>query len=308
MLNFFRSGVSRFLGCLCILLVSSSVVHAVEVIDKVPYSITKAGNYQLASDMEFGLASGAAISITASDVDLDLGGHRLEGTAGDETGAVGITANSQSRITVRNGTVSGFYFGIDFRRKNRDAETSSGHRVIDLTLDRNWYFGIRIEGTDSKIEGCSVQNTGGCARPSHTIPHAVRMVGAGNTLENTDIKNLWLRLWPDDKGEVVGVHFDDALGSVLKNNRIEEQRAAPDETSVEHSSKPRRFAVWINGGPDHNSFLTAEGNTFRGFDVAMAFTKGTDGLVRGNTFIGGETDPIRGAPAAQTSDNKVVLE
>jgi hypothetical protein len=289
---------------MCVLSFSSALLAEPVSIAALPYSILKPGEYRLASDLTFPANRGAAITITASDVFLDLGSRRLDGAGGSESSAVGISSLDQSRVTIRNGTISGFYFGIDLRRSRREAEASSGHRIEGVRLERNWYFGIRLEGGQSTVTACEVLDTGGCTRPSHTIPHGIRLVGPGNTLEECRVLDLRLKRWPEEKGEVVGVHFDDARGSVMRGCVIREEASTTDEDFPDAASRPRRFGVWVNGGPDGDTFLKVNGNTFSGFDVGLAFSRGTDGEVKGNTFEKIRFDPIRGAPAKQLEQNQ----
>jgi Right handed beta helix region len=246
-----------------------------------------------------------AIAIAASDVVLELGGHRLDGTGGSDSSAVGISALDRCRVTICNGTISGSHFGIDLRRSRREAAVSSGHRIEGVRLERNWYFGIRLEGGQSKVTACELRDTGGCTRPAHAIPHGIRLVGPGNTLEECRVLDLRMKRWEEEKGEIVGVHFDDARGGAMRGCNLREEAGTTDEVFPDASTRPRRFGVWVNGGPDGDTFLKVNGSTFTGFDVALAFSRGTDGEVKGNTFEAIRFDPIRGAPARQLEQNQI---
>src|ERR671934_24276 len=71
------------------------------------------GIYCLNSDLSFPSASGVGISINSDDVVLDFNGHTLDGlAAGPATSAYGIVALSRTNVTIRNGTIRGFYNGV----------------------------------------------------------------------------------------------------------------------------------------------------------------------------------------------------
>src|SRR5262245_9719378 len=82
-------------------------------IASLPYTISVQGVYCLAGDLSTGMTSGSAIVIATNNVVLDLNGHRIGGlAAGPGTQATGIYANDRQNITIRNGTIRGFYNGI----------------------------------------------------------------------------------------------------------------------------------------------------------------------------------------------------
>lgn len=273
------------------------------MLDELPVRITEPGHYRIAGDLQFESASGAAISVEADDVSIDLDGRTLHGTAGADSLAVGVRATDQQKLVLTNGIVSGFYFGVDVRNSSSEAARSSGHVVSNLVLVRNHYFGMRLVGADSVVRHCTVKNTGDSTRPGHSIPHGVRLVGARNQMRHCTIIDLRLRRFPDGRGEIVGVHFDDAQGAVFADNRIVELRSQDDDRFEAEDQKERRFGMWINGGPQKNTFVTVTGNTFVGFPVPLAFAPGSDGRVTGNTFHGAGPQPIRGRPADQLPDN-----
>ncbi len=288
----------------CVYAATSLVAAAdVKLIEQLPYRITAPGRYQLARDLESAAKSGAAVRIEADDVTLDLDGKTLSGTAGDATSAIGISAVNRKRITVTGGTVRGFYFGIDIRATDRVKPQSSGHVITKVVLDRNRYFGIRLEGTGSKIAQCRITGTGGSTRPGHTIPHGVRLLGAKNVLRESCVRDMVLKRSDDGKGEIVGVHFDAGPGSVMENNLIVELESEADSPADPEDKKERRFGVWVNAGPNKDTFLRARGNRFYGFTVPFAFTPGTDGRLSGNEFQGSSEQAIRGKPAGQVGDN-----
>jgi hypothetical protein len=78
------------------------------VISRVPYTISKPGDYRLSKDLVMTTASGSAITITASNATLDLNGFTLSAApAADIVGVFGISIEAP-HVTVRDGTIIGF--------------------------------------------------------------------------------------------------------------------------------------------------------------------------------------------------------
>ena len=82
-------------------------------ITTLPTTITVQGIYCLTGDLATSMTSGLAIDIQTNNVTIDLNGWKLGGlAAGAGTGTVGIFAWARKNITIRNGTIRGFYRGI----------------------------------------------------------------------------------------------------------------------------------------------------------------------------------------------------
>jgi hypothetical protein len=79
-------------------------------VTSVPVTITTSGLHCLTDNLTFQGQSGAAITIQANRVVLDLNGHTLQGPASGQ--AIGIHVSDSAHAIVRNGQVWGFYVGI----------------------------------------------------------------------------------------------------------------------------------------------------------------------------------------------------
>jgi hypothetical protein len=99
-------------------------------ISSLPATISTAGSYYLTDN----LTGALGITITASNVTLDLSGFRLEGT-GSNDGIV--TAVGMKNIIVRNGTVRNWSTGVRLL-------DSSGNLVEGIVADDNGSFGIDV--------------------------------------------------------------------------------------------------------------------------------------------------------------------
>lgn len=74
--------------------------------------ITRPGSYRLRDDINL-RGTGAAVVIAADGVSLDLGGHFLAGPGGKQ--GTGILVDGGRNVSVKNGTLHGFGFGVEVR-------------------------------------------------------------------------------------------------------------------------------------------------------------------------------------------------
>ncbi len=115
--------------------------------------ISTPGSYALSEDIPSNAASGQAISITSSNVILDLSGRSITFAGGTGTGINGITvAANLSNITIRNGIISGM--------NGSGVLINSGCLNINLEqLDINGCTtaGVNFAGTaTTPLSGCSL--------------------------------------------------------------------------------------------------------------------------------------------------------
>ena len=273
---------------------------------QLPVRITESGSYALVGNLQFDGMRGAAIVIDVDNVAIDFGGQTISGLSDCNTLAIGVHAVGRRGISLSNGRITRFYFGIDIRPGKDAVNRCTGHVLSNLILDGNYYFGLRVAGEACEVRHCSITDTGGSARPGHTIPHGARLIGERNSMRDCKIIDLRLKRFAEGKGEIVGVHFDAAKDSVFERNHVIELTNQEDDVRQSGEVKPRRFGIWVNGGPDKNTFLTVRDNIFVGFPVAVAFAPGSDGRVTGNRFHDAADQPIRGRPAAQLHENTIV--
>ncbi len=128
------------------------------VIDTIPFIITVQGIYCLTGNLSSALTSGDMITVATNNVTIDMNGFKLGGlAAGAGTTANGIRAIDRRNITIRNGSIRGFFRGIFLEG---GVANSSGHLLEDLRLDGNTVRGAQVEGTGNIIRNNQVVNTG----------------------------------------------------------------------------------------------------------------------------------------------------
>jgi hypothetical protein len=147
-------------------------------ITSLPYTISTGGVYCVTKNLS---TTASGIQITANNVVLDLNGFTLSDTAGADTAGAGIFANSQKNITVRNGSVRGFYIGIALYDLS-PFTVASANVVEDMRVTGSRYVGIESYGAATIIRNNQIVKTGGSAQKDATQGKAIgidiRGVGA----------------------------------------------------------------------------------------------------------------------------------
>jgi hypothetical protein len=124
-----------------------------------PAVITTTGIHCLTGNLNFNAATGKAITIQAGPVVLDMNGFAISNLgAGTGTQAIGILSNNRKDVTIRNGTIRGFDYGVKIT-----GATAIGHLIEDLRLETNRTVGISLESGANGIivRNNQILNTGG---------------------------------------------------------------------------------------------------------------------------------------------------
>jgi Right handed beta helix region len=231
---------------------------------RVPRTITVPGHYCLLYDLATDVSHGAAITIAADDIVLDLGGRILDGSAaGPATEAVGIAAVGRSNITVRNGTVRGFFAGIQLT----DQAGSHGHVIEGVTAERNTSRGIEAEGASLRIRGNQVRQTGGSTSPLGTRAYGLLLRAPESMVLDNEITGTI-----GSGSFVYGIWATGSDGSTIEGNRIE-NRALPAGYS---------FGILL---PFSFDVLVVDNRITR-FSEGVGFSSGSTGQYRDNLTAG----------------------
>lgn len=151
-------GVAKLVGVMVLagaLLPHAAVAETTEckVITSVPTVIDQQGIWCAKADLSTNIASGAAIEITVNNVTIDFNGFKLGNLAAGPNGASGVRAVDRKNITVRNGNIRGYEFGVDYRG-------GEGLRVEDSSFDQNGRASINVGGQSNSVSGAViVRNT-----------------------------------------------------------------------------------------------------------------------------------------------------
>ncbi|MFZ5807710.1 MAG: right-handed parallel beta-helix repeat-containing protein [Chloroflexota bacterium] len=88
-----------------------------------------------------------AIVIGAPNITLDLGGHTISGY----TPNTGVFAMDQEGITIRNGTIEGFFDGVFIIKSHRATMENLTVRNLTISDPDHMIFGLHIDGSQNVI-------------------------------------------------------------------------------------------------------------------------------------------------------------
>lgn len=126
------------------------------LISELPYTISQPGMYRLSGDLSLSTLNTSGITISASNVTLDLNGHALTGpgkAAG--TSGYGVFVSSGDNIAIRNGTVR------DWRVDGVYTGSAYSTQLEGLRCYSNGDDGINLSNGCSKISGNTCYNNDG---------------------------------------------------------------------------------------------------------------------------------------------------
>jgi hypothetical protein len=174
------AGAAALVTALCVFVVPSAGAETTFCthITSLPYVISAQGSYCLDRNLSTAQTSGAAITVNADFVTIDLNGFKIGGgSAGLGTNAVGVYALNRKNVVIRNGNIRGFLYGIQLT-----GGISQAHVVEDLRLDENTFTGIYVNASGSTIRRNAVVKTGG----STVIGFAEGIAAVGNSIKVID--------------------------------------------------------------------------------------------------------------------------
>jgi hypothetical protein len=188
---------------------------ACQPIPSLPYTISAPGIYCLTTDLSTSMTEGRAITIEANSVVLDLNGHKLGGLgAGPGSLAVGIYALDRENITIRNGTIRGFFAAVLLA-----GASSRAHLVEDLRADRNTRRGLQVEGFGSLVRRNQVLTTGGSTSGAFTgINCGILATGSGHRIVDNDVVAVLTQETPFISAQ--GIHVEGSEGIVMANRVV----------------------------------------------------------------------------------------
>lgn len=132
-----------------------------QVIDHVPFVISKSGCFELDRSLFFNEESGVAIEILANGVDINFQNHKLVGSVTLTTTARGIAARNIHSLTVRGGIIEGFFAGIWIEEDGNKESEVGVYTVEEMLVEESTFRGIRLEGARATVTNSIVREIGG---------------------------------------------------------------------------------------------------------------------------------------------------
>jgi hypothetical protein len=248
---------------------NADVLEPALPIVKLPHVIKKPGTYVVADDLILKGTTGTGITIEADNVVLDLGEHTITNvipaTSGTVTVAVGITSLGYNNITVRHGTVTGFYQGVVI-----NSGTTPGHTLVEnVTLNSCLYTGVNLTGDIEEVRNCRVELCGEWGL-------LVDACNFGTMADNEVVDTTGFQGNP-----ARGIQIGASTGCVVKGNRVVNLNAGFLGISI--------FA--------QSGYSFASDNVVSGWDDGLTFANGSPGKYL-NNLTENCTTPFSGGTAA----------
>jgi hypothetical protein len=201
------------LGLLAFTLLSPA--HAGEAYDNctgtissVPVTISTPGTWCLTANKFTSLTSGAAITITASNVSIDCNNFRISNlSGGPSTNAAGVLATNMINTAIRRCGLRGFQIGI------RLAGTNSAGAVLEHNrLEQNTDAGIVMSGSGHRVLFNSIDDTGG--RPSSSQSEGILSTATHSQITDNSLIGMTVTL---ATGDVVGISATGNANEIARN-------------------------------------------------------------------------------------------
>ncbi len=225
-------------------------------ISSAPYAINESGCYRLSVDISVEDESTNAITIFADNVYLDLNGKQIRGPQTQLVSSAGIYAQGVQKLTVTNGSVTGFLYGI---RVDRGLVASPAKQVVvsRIRAFKNSFRGISLNAERAKIIGNEVTQIGGSRIFHDSFAIGIEVDGSNCRVANNKITEIY----PVGIGEGVAISLTDhATRCKVSNNTIENQNV--------QAAGMRTFGIWV-GGRDRRAIVSD--NIINGFTYAYAY-------------------------------------
>ena len=250
-------------------------------ITSLPAVIDTQGIYCFTGHLSTADTSGNAIEITTNNVVIDFNGYKLGGLGGGAaTYANGIYAYQRKNITIRNGSIRGFYRGI-WLHDSSSYTASSGHLVEDINADGNTFVGIMVAGTGNTVRNNRIVSTGGST--NFMYAYGIVVYGPGVRVLSNDITDVAAQSTAHSKG----IYLISCSNTVVEGNRINDLTSPSGYT----------YGIFML----NSTYVTSSENRVSGVaDYGIVYNSST-GLYMGN-IVSGATTPFSGGTAAGTTN------
>lgn len=195
---------------------AAAQTHQGTEITTLPSVISAPGSYYLRGDLSANLGSGAAVTVNASGVTIDLNGRALVNSAATADGSSkGIVASDRARLTVRNGRIEGFATGVAILDSAATPSASYGHLLERLEVSGSSEAGIQVSGASSAVARCRVVGMNASATSGNA--YGIWMSGSGCRLLDNEVSGGGLPAARAASATGICVAGADSSGFVVKN-------------------------------------------------------------------------------------------
>lgn len=232
-------------------------------ISGLPFTASQPGHYYVTKN----LSGASGISITSSDVTLDLGGFTITGGGA----AVGIEIDpTKTRTTIRNGTIRTWSIGI---RQQLDEDIDTEIAIEDIHVANTGGIGMQL-ASHAHLRDCSVSGAGG---------QGITLNSGSNIIENCAVRGavgagMGVGFSTIVRGcEVTGVTSNPGTGTALFSG----SESVFEDCRIHHNDVGSAVSIGASGIV---SGLTIESNTidFRALSLSQGVVV-RDSVIRANS-------------------------
>jgi Ca2+-binding RTX toxin-like protein len=242
--------------------------------------ITAPGVYTLDRDLVFSGRTGSAITVAADNVVIELNGHTIRGSGAANSFANAISATDRSGVTVRNGSIEGFFYGVRLDDTSTGTVRYGNHLISNLDVSDCTFRGISVQGPNNTVRNCTVSDIQGTTNYDNAFACGIESLGPRAQLLSNVIRDVYAR----DMGEGLGISVsNNGIGTVVGGNTI--SNTVFDEF--------RSFGIWVGGG----SNVTSYGNTVTNYTYGQGWSSVNTGVFYNNTSINCDVWFYNGNPA-----------
>jgi hypothetical protein len=181
-------------------------------ITRLPFTAATSGTYCLVRSLS---TETEGITIAADNVAIDLHGFGLTRTGSLLAPATrvhdaGVKAVNRRNITLRNGHIQGFGYGVLI---SDSAGRSQGHVIERLRVTGSRQAGIALTGTRSLITACRVEKTGGAT----SIAVGISQAGSASILTSNVVSDTHVE---DPEGYAAGIDLTHGYNRLVRRNTV----------------------------------------------------------------------------------------
>ncbi len=257
------------------------------VIDLLPYTIVVPGNYILASDLT---TTTGGITIKSDNVSIDLNGYSIQGETSPSTQYFGISSFGYNNITIQNGNIHGFQYGIylsDYvgQASSGDELTGGGHIIDSVNISHSSFRGIRIEGQGNVVTNNTISYIGGADVTPDSYAFGIESFGFNADISHNNIFEIRGSGY-SDLGEGVGISISRYGDGSTINGNIIKNLASDINLTYQDWAAPSRssWGIWVGG--DGSSDIVVDGNLIENFVYGVTFKRTVSGEFSNNEVFG----------------------
>jgi hypothetical protein len=275
--------LSLVVGCFYYIIqeIKKSSFH---VIYRAPFTISEPGYYRIITNLE---SSTHGIFVESDDVTIDFGGFQITNVNENKEVAedTGLLINNRQNITVRNGTIDGFYYGIQIN----NGKDNGSNIFEDLKIRNSSHIAIRAITKNSIIRNNIISQTYGSGKE---YTYGIYVEGPGVIIQQNSIFGTYPS---PGRSEAVGISMTNTgRGSVVESNII---------TNSKDLESGRTFGIWIGGNDDDNTAVALINNRVTNMVVGIAASPTSSGVYRDNTILSSEINYFIGTPNMKNGGN-----